>query len=113
MIKKENRYDGLFQYYAEENNLDWALLKTQAQHERGFYLEASPGTNPEEFIKRQAESMRIIFNKVDGEIIMALAAYSCGMDNVLSMGEKFALEKCPAKTKKYVSEILSVYKHVS
>ncbi len=40
MFNKANRYDSLFQYYGEKNNVDWLLLKAQVKAESNFNPDA-------------------------------------------------------------------------
>ena len=139
-MKAENRYDSLFQYYAEEYQLDWNLLKIQAQHESGPCLDPDAVSpvgakgacqfmtatfaewvvklkikrpnpfNPEHSIQCQAAMMRWLFNYFNGDTIKVLAGYNWGCGNVGRLGEEFALEKTPRETRVYVSNILSAYK---
>ena len=130
-MKAENRYDSLFQYYAEEYQLDWNLLKIQAQHESGPCLDPdaispvqanfaewsvklklkNPNPfNPEHSIRCRAAMMRWLSNYFNGDIIKCLSEYNWGCGNVGKLGEEFALGKTPKETRVYVSNILSAYK---
>ena len=110
-MRREDRYDSLFQYYAKENDIeDWQLLKAQVKAESGFDpmahsmavasglaqfmsptfnewsdkigLQSPNPYNPEHSIACQAAYMRWLMDQFPGDIDKALAAYNFGIGNV-------------------------------
>ncbi len=112
-MNQKDRYDGLFQYYAERYNLNWRLIKKQAIAESSLnpYAESNRGAkglmqfvdstweqfgegdafNPEESIKAGCKYMAYLYDKfkeipdVNERYKFALAAYNCGRSNVNRM----------------------------
>ncbi len=131
-MKRADRYDSLFQHYAEAVHVGWYLLKAQARAESNFNSEAeSPAGakgltqfmdptwaewgaggsqfNPEHAISAQARYMKYLLDYFDRETEQALAAYNWGMGNVrkavVAHGAGF-LEVAPQETQDYVAKIL-------
>jgi soluble lytic murein transglycosylase-like protein len=110
-MKQEDRYDSLFIWYANENDItDWKLLKAQVKAESAFdplalsmagasgLAQFMPNTfrewsdkagihmpnpyNPEHAIACQSMYMRWLMDQFPGDIDKALAAYNFGIGNV-------------------------------
>ena len=136
-VNKDDRYDSLIQYYANEYNLDWLLLKAQIKQESRFDPSAvsSAGArglcqfmpltfgqygagrrdNPEESIKAQCKYMAYLLGLFNGEVSLALASYNCGEGRVKKLrviyGNSFndIVKRLPSETQKYVPMILGFY----
>lgn len=133
-MKAENRYDSLIQFYAEENNIDWRLLKAQIKAESNFDSTAvsscgakglaqfMPATwkewgvgsefDSESSIMAQSRYMLYLLKRYNYNKVYALAAYNWGLGNV----DKVIRKKCknfeehlPNETKKYLKKILEFY----
>ncbi len=103
-MKAENRYDSLIQFYAEENNIDWRLLKAQIKAESNFDSTAvsscgakglaqfMPATwkewgvgsefDSESSIMAQSRYMLYLLKRYNYNKVYALAAYNWGLGNV-------------------------------
>lgn len=136
-MKKEDRYDSLFRFYAEEHEHDWLLLKAQARAESNFdpkarssvgamglcqfmprtFSEWGEGlaTDPEQAIKAQAKYMAWLLKQMSGEIEWALAAYNWGIGNVKKLrankrGTFYDLmSELPQETVDYIDRILTFH----
>ncbi len=134
-MKKTDRYDSLFIYYARQSPLlSGRLLKAQAMQESGMNPEAkSPANayglcqflkstfvevmapeggqilNPEDSIKAQVKYMNMLMERYDDNVEYALMAYNWGMGNVekLMAGKDV---KVPKETQEYVKQIAKYYK---
>ncbi len=108
VVKKEDRYDSLIWYYADQNNLDWLRIKAQIKQESAFnpmamnarshckglgqfadatWLEyrrdqEADVYNPEDNIDAMCRYMRWLLRQVNQDYPMALAAYNWGIGNV-------------------------------
>jgi soluble lytic murein transglycosylase-like protein len=110
-MKATDRYDSLIMYYAERAGVDWLLLKAQIRAESAFdpmarsiagaaglaqfmsatfeewsqrlgIANANP-YNPEHSIHCQAEYMRWLLDRFDGNVDRAIGAYNFGVGNEL------------------------------
>lgn len=128
----DNRYDSLFQFYAEAAGLDWKDLKAQARQESQLNPMARSGAgalglaqfmpatfrewadrlhlggtanpyNPEHAIICQAAYMQHLKERYPGDYQKALAAYNWGMGNV----DKTDAAGYPDETKNYLLRIAS------
>lgn len=131
-LNKQDRYDSLFQFYAEENGLDWQLLKKQAVAESSLDPRARSGvgalglmqfmpatwtewgnggnwTNPEDSIKTGARYMAWLLKQFNGNYAEALAAYNWGIGNmkrsIASLGDQWR-GALPKETSNYLEKIL-------
>lgn len=137
-MNAQDRYDSLLQYYAQEHDLDWKLLKAQVRAESNFDPRAvssagamglaqfMPATwreigegipfNPEESIRAQAKYMKRLLKFTNGELEWALASYNWGMGRVQKLrnrrqGTFYELtSEMPQETISYVDRILGFYK---
>ncbi len=135
-MKSENRYDSLIQFYAEESNVDWLLLKAQIKAESNFNSAAiskcgakglaqfMPGTwkewgigsefDSENSIAAQTKYMLHLLRRYSYNKVYALAAYNWGLgnvDKVLKKKDKNNFEKyLPRETRMYIQRILQFYK---
>ena len=134
-MKKEDRYDSLFKYYAEEAGFtgkDWLMLKSQVKAESAFCPTAQSGVgakglsqfmdptwkewgkgqnvlNPEASIDAQARYMRWLLNRVT-TWECALAAYNWGIGNVLRVWQDPNWKsRLPQETKDYLERIERYY----
>jgi len=108
-MKRSDRYDSLFHYYAEQNDVPWLLLKSQVKAESNFdplamspvgasgLAQFMPKTfnewvtklnihspnpfNPEHSIQCQAAYMRWLMDQFPGELDRAIASYNFGVGN--------------------------------
>lgn len=125
-----DRYDSLFQFYAEAAGLDWKDLRAQAQQESQLDPMARSGAgamglaqfvpatfrewadklhigiganpyNPEHAIICQAGYMADLKRRYNGDYQRALAAYNFGMGNV----DKTDPANYPDETKNYLLKI--------
>lgn len=131
VMQSQDRYDSLFQFYAD-GHLDWLLLKAQVRAESNFNPEAishvgakgltqfmpltwaeighGDPTNPEEAIKAQVHYLREQIQRF-GDVKLALAAYNCGPGRVRGLlakhGPRFEnIEpRLPKETRDYVAKI--------
>lgn len=132
-MNASNRYDSLIQYYAEENGVEWTLLKAQIRAESNFDPSACSRVgakgltqfmdstwqqwgkgipyNPEHSIDAQARYMAWLL-KQQPEIEWALAAYNWGIGRVKKLraskrGTFYELtSEMPDETVDYVCKIL-------
>ena len=126
-MKREDRYDSLFEFYAGQNDLDWLLLKAQARAESNFdpmarsaagaigvaqfmmptFLEwttklliHSPNPyNPEHSIACQAAYMRWLLDQFGGNLDRAVGAYNFGV------GNEHNRKPWPLETRNYVKRV--------
>lgn len=132
LLTRQNRYDSLFEAYAEAHGIDWRLMKAQAIAESALDPRAisrvgaegltqfMPATwrdvagdqadpfNPEHAICAQATYMAQLMKLFPGHIAAALAAYNCGMGRVQSLMRKHGdawLSAAPTETRAYVARI--------
>lgn len=125
-----DRFDSLFQYYAEMFNQDWRDLKAQAIAESGMNPNVRSGAgaaglmqfmsptfvewsdrlhlgntanpyNPEHSIHCAAAYMRWLIDRYNGNLTKAQAAYNWGIGHV----DHSEWEKYPDETKNYVQRI--------
>lgn len=137
-MRRDDRYDSLFQWYAAENDIaPWQLLKAQANAESSFdpmarsvagamglsqfmpptfnewslklRIPAPNPYNPEHSIWCQAAYMRWLLDQFAGNLDRALGAYNFGV------GNEHRQKPWPAETinyvekiKKYLAEYLAV-----
>jgi len=115
-VKLSQRYDSLFQFYAEKHDLDWLALKAQGLAESGldpgavssagaagvmqfmlptwieWHGRVLPGevveqrTNPERSIELGAAYMAWLSKQLAGDRRAARAAYNWGIGRVLKAG---------------------------
>ena len=136
-MNAHDRYDSLFQYYAEQHDLDWLLLKAQVRAESNFDPKAvshagamglaqfMPATwrdvmgegiptNSEDAIRAQCKYMTTLLKQF-GELEWALAAYNWGWGNVRNLrarkrGSFYELtSEMPQETVTYVDRILGFH----
>lgn len=127
-MKREDRYDSLFMWFAQENDIKpWYLLKAQAKAESSFDPNARsvvgamglaqfmPATfnewalklripvpnpyNPEHSIWCQAAYMRWLLDQFAGNLDRALGAYNFGV------GNEHRQKPWPQETINYVEKI--------
>ena len=129
-MKRDDRYDSLFRFYAEEAQFvgnEWLWLKAQARAESNFNPTARspvgamglgqfmPATwnewgkgsadNPEENIRAQAKYMHWLLSRVT-TWECALAAYNWGIGNVLRVWQDPQWKsKLPKETRDYIARI--------
>lgn len=130
-MKRDDRYDSLFQWYAEHSDVDWLLLKSQVKAESNFdpmarsaagaaglaqfmgptfnewatkLLIHSPNPyNPEHSIMCQAAYMRWLLDQFAGNLDRALGAYNFGV------GHEQRHDAWPRETVSYVKRINFYY----
>ena len=134
-MRKEDRYDSLIKYYAEEEGFtgkDWMRLKAQIKAESAFSPNAQSGVgakglgqfmdptwrewgkghnvfNPEANIDAQARYMRWLLNRVT-TWECAFAAYNWGIGNVLRVWQDPNWkQRLPQETKDYLERIERYY----
>jgi len=129
-MDSSDRYNSLFEYYADHFGLDWKDLKAQAKAESNFDPLARSGAgamgltqfmpatfkewsdrlhigitanpyNPEHAIMCQAGYMASLHNRYGGNHARALAAYNWGMGRVDKAEEK----DYPDETQQYLARI--------
>lgn len=128
-MTSNDRYDSLFQFYAEPYGLDWKDLKAQCRAESNFnpaarsfagamgLMQFMPATfeewanrlhlitanpyNPEHSIQCGAAYMAYLRERYKGDQRRALAAYNWGLGNV----DKNGPENYPHETRVYVDRI--------
>jgi len=130
-MRKDNRYDSLIQYYAEENGFhgkEWFWLKAQIKAESAFNPTAKSGVgakglgqfmpptwgewgrgqdvfNPEANIEAQARYMKWLLGRVT-TWDCAFAAYNWGIGNVLKVWQNSNWKNTlPKETKDYIVRI--------
>lgn len=134
-VKKEDRYDGLIKWYAQENNLDWLRIKAQIKQESAFVPTAQskvgakglaqfmPGTwdewgkgqditNPEASIDAMCRYMARLLSISNGDYAAAQACYNWGMGNVRKARAKSATAwraELPFETSHYLEQIERYY----
>ena len=130
-MKRDDRYDSLFHWYAEQNDMDWLILKSQVKAESNFdpmarslagamglaqfmqptFMEwsnrllihsASP-YNPEHAIQCQSAYMRWLLDQFAGNMDRALGAYNFGV------GREQRRTQWPQETVNYVARIKIYY----
>lgn len=128
-MTSNDRYDSLFQFYAEPYGLDWKDLKAQCRAESNFNPMARSGAgamglmqfmlatftewsdrlhlasanpyNPEHSIQCGAAYMAYLRERYNGDQKRALAAYNFGLGNV----DKTKPEDYPHETRVYVDRV--------
>jgi soluble lytic murein transglycosylase-like protein len=132
MMSYINRYDSLFQFYAEQHSIDWKDLKAQGLAEsvldpmarslagavglmqfmaptfdewsnRLHIMNANP-YNPEHSIQCGAGYLRWLIDRYQGDLHRAYAAYNWGLGHV----DHAKPEEYPDETKKYLARILAL-----
>jgi len=126
-MQPEDRYDSLFQFYGEQNGVNWRLLKAQVKQESNFNPNAlskvgaeglaqfMPQTfrewalklkiqhpdpcDPEHSIQCQAAYMKWLFDRLDGNMDRVLGAYNYGI------GHELKRDPWPQETIDYVRKI--------
>jgi len=134
-MNPSERYDSLFQFYAQEYGLDWKKLKAQAMAESGLNKHAvskvgakgisqfMPATfsslmpsgdiiDPEDSIQCQAMYMKQLLGRLRNDYQLAWSAYDWGIGNVLGVIKKIQsynysdlVLHLPEETKNYVARI--------
>lgn len=132
-MKKVDRYDSLFQYYAKDSPINWLWYKAQAMQESAMDPKAvshagargltqfMPATwleitgkkkgwrNPEKAIKAQVKYMEQLYKYFDKNLDKAIAAYNAGMGRIKRLGENWK-DEMPQETKTYLSRIVKLHK---
>ena len=140
-MNSDDRYDSLYRCYAQEYGNDWLYLKAQGRQESGFNPDAvnlrsgckgvaqfadatfaqwsrqlkikNPSVwNPEHSIRCQAAYMRWLTDRLDGELLKALAAYNWGIGNLqrlLAEAPATWRAALPGETDEYIAIIPKTY----
>lgn len=135
-MNPHDRYDSLFQFYGQENGVDWKLVKAQCRAESAFHpravspvgasglMQFMPATwdewgnggdqkNPEDSIKAGCRYMAWLLKQFNGDRFLALAAYNWGIGNVKKQNWKAGYPaiagKVPQETSMYISRINGYY----
>lgn len=131
-MKATDRFDSLFQFYAEKYDLDWKLSKKIMIQESGGrsnavspagaqgLMQFMPATwkefgryrdpfNPEDSIEVHCVYLRYLMSKFDNDPVMSLAAYNWGEGRVLRTITRYGTvwkKFLPKETRDYLKGIL-------